>query len=140
MQELWVRSLGREDPLEEGRQPTLVLLPGESHGQRSLAGYSSWGLKRVVPQQQNQWARKINKFVHPNGWPMCKISLFSGLPSRRVFFLSYRMSCLVLFCQFLFWSTITSALPIFCEVFLMLSKCNCHSAGLSFTHRCELAY
>ena len=23
-------------------QPTLVLLPGESHGQRSLAGYSPW--------------------------------------------------------------------------------------------------
>ena len=26
-------------------QPTLVFLPGESHGQRSLAGYSSWGHK-----------------------------------------------------------------------------------------------
>ena len=24
-------------------QPSLVFLPGESHGQRSLAGYSSWG-------------------------------------------------------------------------------------------------
>ena len=27
---------GREDPLEEGMQPTPVFLPGESHGQRSL--------------------------------------------------------------------------------------------------------
>ena len=27
--------------------PTPVFLPGESHGQRSLGGYSSWGLKRV---------------------------------------------------------------------------------------------
>ena len=26
-------------------QPTPVLLPGESHGQRSLAGYSPWRLK-----------------------------------------------------------------------------------------------
>ena len=26
-------------------QPTLVFLHGESHGQRSLAGYSSWGYK-----------------------------------------------------------------------------------------------
>ena len=26
-------------------QPTLVFLPGESHGQRSLAGYSPWGCK-----------------------------------------------------------------------------------------------
>ena len=28
-------------------QPTLVLLPGESHGQWSLAGYSPQGRKRV---------------------------------------------------------------------------------------------
>ena len=28
-------------------QPTPVFLPGESHGQRSLAGYSPWGHKRV---------------------------------------------------------------------------------------------
>ena len=26
-------------------QPTPVFLPGESHGQRSLVGYSPWGLK-----------------------------------------------------------------------------------------------
>ena len=35
-----VRSLGQEDPLEEGMQPTPVRLPGESHRHRSLAGYS----------------------------------------------------------------------------------------------------
>ena len=28
-------------------QPTPVLLPGESHGQRSLAGYSPWGPKET---------------------------------------------------------------------------------------------
>ena len=38
MQETWVQSLGVEDPLEE--EPIPVFLPGESHGQRSLAGYS----------------------------------------------------------------------------------------------------
>ena len=27
------------------RQPTPVFLPGESHGQRSLAGYSPWGCR-----------------------------------------------------------------------------------------------
>ena len=26
-------------------QPTLLFLPGESHGQKSLVGYSPWGLK-----------------------------------------------------------------------------------------------
>ena len=34
--------LGREDPLEKGMEPTPVFLPGESHGQRSLVGYSPW--------------------------------------------------------------------------------------------------
>ena len=28
-------------------QPTPELLPGESHGQRSLAGYSPWGHKEL---------------------------------------------------------------------------------------------
>ena len=35
-----VQSLGQDDPLKEEMQPTAVFLPGESHGQRSLAGYS----------------------------------------------------------------------------------------------------
>ena len=37
----WIRSLGWEDPLEEGMATHPVFLPGESHGQRSLAGYSA---------------------------------------------------------------------------------------------------
>ena len=41
MQETQVRSLGREDIQQEGMQPTPVFLPGESHGQRNLLGYSS---------------------------------------------------------------------------------------------------
>ena len=41
MQETWVRSLGWEDSLGgEKWQPTLLFLHGESHGKRSLAGYS----------------------------------------------------------------------------------------------------
>ena len=45
-QETWVRSLSWEDPLEEWAwQTTPVLLPGESHCQRSLVGYSPWGRK-----------------------------------------------------------------------------------------------
>ena len=45
MQETLVQSLGREGPLEEKWQPIPASLPGEFHGQRSLAGYSSWGRK-----------------------------------------------------------------------------------------------
>ena len=33
-------------------QPTPVLLPGESHGQRSLAGYSPWGRKELDMTEQ----------------------------------------------------------------------------------------
>ena len=40
-----VPSLGREDPLEEEMATTPVFLPGESHGQRSLGGYSARGCK-----------------------------------------------------------------------------------------------
>ena len=46
MQETWVWSLGQEDPLEKGMTP--VFLPGESHGERSLAGYSPWVAKSQI--------------------------------------------------------------------------------------------
>ena len=45
VQETWVQFLDQEDPLEKGMQPTPVFLPGEFHGQRSLAGYSPWDCK-----------------------------------------------------------------------------------------------
>ena len=47
LQGMWVRALGREDPLEEEWQPTPVFSPGESHGQRSLAGHSPQGHKEL---------------------------------------------------------------------------------------------
>ena len=46
-QEMRVRSLGREDPWRRKWHPTPVFLPGESHGQRSLVGYSPWGCKEL---------------------------------------------------------------------------------------------
>ena len=47
MQEMQVRSLIGEDPLEKKRQPTPVFLPGKPHRQRNLVGYSPWGHRRV---------------------------------------------------------------------------------------------
>ena len=38
MQETWVQSLGREDPLEKEMATHSLLLPGKSHAQRSPAG------------------------------------------------------------------------------------------------------
>ena len=43
MQETWVRSLGWEDPLEEGMAAHCSTLAGESHGQSSLLGCSPRG-------------------------------------------------------------------------------------------------
>ena len=45
MQETLVRALAQKDPLEKRMTPTLVFLPGESHGQRSLMGCSPCGCK-----------------------------------------------------------------------------------------------
>ena len=42
IQDIWVQSLGQEDPLEK-KMATPVFLPGELHEQRSLVGYNSWG-------------------------------------------------------------------------------------------------
>ena len=46
MQEMQVQSLGQEDPLEEEMATHSSILPGGSHGQRSLVGYSPWGCQK----------------------------------------------------------------------------------------------
>ena len=47
MQETWVHFLGRKEPLEKGKATHSSILPGESHGQRSLAVLQSTGSQRV---------------------------------------------------------------------------------------------
>ena len=51
MQESQVRSLGREDPLEEGMATHPVFLPGEFHGERSLADHT-WGCRELNMTEQ----------------------------------------------------------------------------------------
>ena len=46
----WVRKI----PWRRKWQPTPVFLPGKSHGEKHLAGYSPWGHKRVGYNQQQQ--------------------------------------------------------------------------------------
>ena len=67
MKKTWVQPLGWEDPLGRAWQPTPIFLPGESHGQRNLAGYSPWSHKesdmtewlsthrQVVPGTAKHW-------------------------------------------------------------------------------------
>ena len=47
VQEMQAQSQAGKDPLGRAWHPTPVFLPGGSHGQRGLAGYSPWGRKRV---------------------------------------------------------------------------------------------
>ena len=49
--ETQVQSLSK-NPWKRERQPTPVFLPGEFHGQRSLAGYSPWGCKELDMTKQ----------------------------------------------------------------------------------------
>ena len=43
-------------------QPTLVFLPGEFHGRRSLVGYSPWGIKEsdTAEHTHTQWTWDLN--------------------------------------------------------------------------------
>ena len=52
VQETGIQSLGQEDPWRRERLPTPVFLPGESHGQGSLVGYSPWGCKESDVTEQ----------------------------------------------------------------------------------------
>ena len=59
--EIWVQSLGWEDPWSREWQPTPVFMLGKSHRQRSLVGYSPWGGKRVW---QNWGTEHTNIHTH----------------------------------------------------------------------------
>ena len=52
----WVWSLNQEDPLEKEMATTPVFLPGESHGQRSLVGYSPYGHKESDMTEETKYA------------------------------------------------------------------------------------
>ena len=73
MQESQVWSLGQEDPLEKKMAAYYIFLPGESHGQRSLEGYSPLGSKRVghdlaTQQQQQQQQTYVTWSLGPAAW------------------------------------------------------------------------
>ena len=62
MQETQIQSLDQKYPLEREWLPTLLFLPGKSHGQRILSSYSSWGLKELgITELLTQCTRKESK-------------------------------------------------------------------------------
>ena len=89
-------------------QPTPVFLPGESHGQRNLMGYSLWGRKRVRHDlgTKQQWiVSALTKYLSSQGalmrwvptelnWPFtqksnfCSCQLIPPLACNGLFVLS----------------------------------------------------
>ena len=57
----WVK----KNPWRRKWQPTPVFLPGKSHGQRSLAGYSPWGCKESdTAEHEHRQAYRGNIFTN----------------------------------------------------------------------------
>ena len=63
MQETLVRSLGQEDPWRREWLPTLVFLPGESYGQRSLEVYSPWSCKESDMTEQLTHTHRTQRWL-----------------------------------------------------------------------------
>ena len=110
MRETQVRSLGREYPLEKAMAPTLVLLPGKSHGLRSLVGYSPWGHKEsdTTERLHFHFAPRLQQLlgpgVEPGPWkgPLPPGSpepgmgaALPGSQTKQAFACSLALACLV---------------------------------------------
>ena len=78
MRETKVQSLGCEDHLEKGMQPTPVFLPGEFHGQKSLVGYSTWGRKES--DRTKQLTYTINSYFKIHSKHYTFLVVFSEFP------------------------------------------------------------
>ena len=89
VQETWVRSLGREDPLEEGMATCSSILAWRIPRERSLVGYNLWGHKEpdttegptlsLLTQECSPgsapasseicWKLKLGSLAHPKSHP-----------------------------------------------------------------------
>ena len=68
MQVMQVQSLGWKGPLQEGMAiHSSPFLPGESHGQRSLVGYSLWGHKKSDTTKHSCTHSNYFRFCGPDG-------------------------------------------------------------------------
>ena len=75
----WVRKL----PWRRKWHPTPVLLPGKSHGQRSLVGYSPWGYKELDTTERLHFTFTSLHQIHP------QLSVVSTLAQPLHSFWSY---------------------------------------------------
>ena len=64
VQETWFSPWVRKTPWSRKWQPTPVFLPGKSHGQRSLVGYSPWGHKESDTTERLHFHFHIQRQCH----------------------------------------------------------------------------
>ena len=74
----WVRKI----PWRRAWQPTPVFLPGESHGQRSLAGYSPWGCKVLDTTEatEHAWTKYIVTLLDSSDTAVIKTVMIFACP------------------------------------------------------------
>jgi len=85
MQETWVQSWIRKIPWRRAWQPTPIFLPGEFHGQSSLAGYSPWDHKESGTTEVTEH-RHIDKRRYQVLW----IGIYKGNSSSELLSSLYR--------------------------------------------------
>ena len=70
--ETWVRLLGQEDPWRRKWQPSPLLLPWKSHGEKSPVAYSPWGCREsdmTVHARCSLWLGHRHLLAEPaHGW------------------------------------------------------------------------
>ena len=64
----WLRKI----PWRREWQPTPVSLPGESHGQRSLAGYSPWGRTELNTTEHAYMCKQLLSICIQ---PVCRLQI-----------------------------------------------------------------
>ena len=73
----WIRNI----PWRRKWQPTAVFLPGKSHGQRSLVGYSPWGHKELDTTEATQHRSNSGEVcVLSCGWEQRSREVSSSCP------------------------------------------------------------
>ena len=93
----WVRKI----PWRRKWQPTSVFLPGKSHGQRSLTGYSLWGCKE---SDTTEWLyTHTHTHTRDDTFQVSHIVRFNKLLSESAWYLTGNISLLFLFATFLWW-------------------------------------
>ena len=68
--EWWFKNLYRASTWRRQWHPTPVLLPGKSHGQRSLVGYNSWGREESDMTERLHFHFSLSCIGEGNGNPL----------------------------------------------------------------------